>query len=177
MVLETIRTHGVVYMSQNLPANTTLQGPVVSHYIIRECLAAPSKTIHDSPEYQSFLNCGRGSWVGPAPHDSSGSRIHEYLWFHSDRKGMLGQLCGLIYRVIEGVREFFGARSDRLRALDEIQDLLHQAQKLATRTYNPGPLAGLIPTISHIPEDVKIQSQQMLAHMLGRYNEIIRPTD
>lgn len=172
MFIDKVRFCGVQLTSERLPKIPYFINPnhIISHYVIKQALAPHSKAIKDSEQYQNFLFGRTTRWIGPEPHDTNGSHIHNYLWGHSVRSGCQGKLAGLVYRIMEFTNEFLWGSSDKLNALEEIEDLLVQKQKLVDKTYRCGAFDGLMPVASIIPEKIHREAELILKDMLIQYN-------
>lgn len=172
MFIDKVRFCGVQFTSDKLPKipNFIIFNNTISHYVIKQALASHSKAIEESEQYQNFRFGRTTRWVGPGPHDTNGSYIHAYLWGHSVRSGCKGKLAGVVYRIMEFTNEFLWGASDKLKALDEIEDLLVQKQKLTNKTYRGGAFDGIMPVGRKIPEAIHREAELILKDMLFQYN-------
>lgn len=175
MFLDRVRTSGVQFINDHLPQSPSNSGPgnFISHYVINEVLKPHNEAIENSEQYQEFLSGEVSYFTGTTPHSSDNSPIHNYLWGYSIRKGFEGKLAGLMYRVMEFANEFLWGRSDRLRSLEIVEDLLQQKESLSNDTYTGGIVAGLTLVERKISPRMHQEADLILKEMLLQYNSFV----
>jgi hypothetical protein len=105
----------------------------------------------------------------PEPKSFESSKIHAYLWGHCIRKGVLGKIAGLVYRIMESLIEIFRRNSDRKIALKELQGLLLFKERLLNKSNEPS--LGLLFISNERKNAIKSEAQKLLKCMLDKYNE------
>lgn len=131
----------------------------------KEALKPYTDTIANSTQWKER----EGTWVGPTP-DSDNKMVREYLYYYSEREGVLGKISGCVFRCLERLKEFFWGGSIRLSARDEVADLIWQARKISTGAYKKPDMAAIIFSTDKIPEEIYAQADGVLAVMLSNFN-------
>lgn len=143
----------------------------ISHHVMENILKKHNEDLKNSAQYIHLHRRSTKAFSRPNTHDYCNSKIHNYLWGHSIRKGYLGKLAGLVYKIVEFAKEVIWGSSDRTTALEEIESFLFMKNQVISGTYKHDYAAAVLPTVRIIPEETRFEAESILKTMLVNYNQ------